>query len=341
MRNFLKLIWKVLLTLLALLVILISTAVVAVNVSPKPFASLVRWQFSGGVGGNFRPPIFSELSPKVRVEKDISYPSRYKSNSLDIFSPKDISTPLPTVIWTHGGGFVGGDKSDIETWATLVAAKGYTVVSINYELAPQQQYPGPLVQLGEVYEVLKREPQRFPTVDTRRLIFGGDSAGAQITSQFIALQTNPDLATSMKLSAVVPRENLLGVILYCGPYDLKSLHDSGSFVGRFFIRQMGWSYFGVRDWRNTPSATQASTIQYVTKDFPPTFITDGNQASFEPDARKLEAAIKEKGVSIESLYFPIERVKLGHEYQFNLSLPESMECFDRTLKFLDRITNAK
>jgi hypothetical protein len=42
---------------------------------------------------------------------------------------------------------VGGDKAGLETWATMIAAKRYTFLSINYELAPQVHYSSPLTQL--------------------------------------------------------------------------------------------------------------------------------------------------------------------------------------------------
>ncbi len=272
-----------------LAVILIAGVFLAVNVSPKPFASYVRKQFGKGVG----------------VEP------------------------------------VGGDKAGLETWARMIAAKGYTIVSMNYALAPDNLYPGRIIQLGEVYEFLKREPQRFPTVNLHRLIIGGDSAGAQIASQFTALQTNTELARSMQLRAVVPKEDLLATILYCGPYDFRGLYNSKSWFGRFFVRQIGWAYFGIRDWRDTPQAAQASTVDNVTPDYPATFITDGNDGSFEPDARKLEAKLRENGVYVDSLYYPVEHGKLGHEYQFAFSIPESIECYNRTLAFLDKVTAGK
>ena len=55
----------------------------------------------------------------------------------------------------HGGGFVGGDKSDITGYAVELATKGYTVVNINYALAPKRKYPTPVLQLGEAYEYIK------------------------------------------------------------------------------------------------------------------------------------------------------------------------------------------
>jgi acetyl esterase/lipase len=223
----------------------------------------------------------------------------------------------------------------------MIAAKGYTVVSINYALAPQNHYPGPVIQLGEVYEFLNSRPQRFPAIDLHRLIIGGDSAGAQIASQFTALQTNPELARSMQLGPIIPKEDLIATILYCGAYDLRHSYDSESWFGRFFVRQMGWAYFGIRDWRDTPQAAQASTVDNVTPDYPATFITDGNSGSFEPDARKLEAKLREDGVYVDSLYYPAEHGTLGHEYQFDFSTPESMECYNRTLTFLDKVMKDK
>lgn len=333
---------RVALAVAGLAVVAIGGIVLAVNISPKPFTWVLQRLFATGVGIELvHPPLYHELAPAVRAERDVEYPSRLGGNRLDVFSPADASGPTPTILWVHGGGYVGGDKSGVETWAAMTAARGYTIVSINYALAPGSRYPGPLLQLSEVYAFLKAEPRRFPTVDLRRLIIGGDSAGAQIASQFIALQTNPALRNSMQLAAVVPGEDLLGVILYCGPYDLRGLHDAPKWFGRFFVRQLGWAYFGIRDWRDTPQAVQASTVGHVTADFPPTFITDGNTGSFEQDARKLEARLRAAGVRVDSLYFPAGHGAIGHEYQFDFSVPESLESYRRTLAFLETIVGTQ
>jgi Esterase/lipase len=316
-------------------ILLVSCLIIAVNVSPKPFA----WYISNGMGIEpVVPALYNDLRQSVRIEKNIEYPSQFKSNSLDIFAPVTAAAPFPTIIWVHGGAFVGGDKSDLETWATMIAAKGYTVVSINYELAPQRHYPGPVIQLGEVYEFLKNEAQRFPTVDLQRLIIGGDSAGAQIASQFVALQTNPVLAASMEMEALIPDGDLIAAILFCGPYDLVNLYDAESWFGRFFVRQLGWAYFGLRNWRDSPQASHASTIRNVVSGYPDTFITDGNTGSFEKDARSLEVALRKNGVYTDALYYPLEHGLVGHEYQFDFSLDESLEAYDRTLAFLEKVT---
>ena len=69
----------------------------------------------------------------------------------------------------------------------MVAGHGFTVVSINYALAPGANYPGPIMQTIDAYRFIRENPSRFPTVDTTRLVIGGDSAGAQVASQFAAM----------------------------------------------------------------------------------------------------------------------------------------------------------
>jgi acetyl esterase/lipase len=45
---------------------------------------------------------------------------------LDVYTPgaaRGAST-LPTVVWTHGGGFVGGSKEELRVYLQLLAADG-------------------------------------------------------------------------------------------------------------------------------------------------------------------------------------------------------------------------
>ena len=70
------------------------------------------------------------------------------------------------MFWLHGGGFVAGDKEGVEEFATyLVADTAYTVVSVNYQLAPSSHYPGQLLQFGQAIEqasVVDYVTDKFP-----------------------------------------------------------------------------------------------------------------------------------------------------------------------------------
>lgn len=72
---------------------------------------------------------------------DLTYESKYKENTYDIYYPKNSKGPVPVLFWVHGGGFVGGDKSGVKEFATkLVSDANIAVVAMNYELAPDSEY---------------------------------------------------------------------------------------------------------------------------------------------------------------------------------------------------------
>lgn len=55
---------------------------------------------------------------------------------------------LPTIVWVHGGAFVSGSKDHIANYLRILAAKGFTVVGVNYSLAPGKFYPTPIRQVN-------------------------------------------------------------------------------------------------------------------------------------------------------------------------------------------------
>ncbi len=283
------------------------------------------------------PPLRpQQVSTQVQVKTDVAYPSRYGNNTFDLYAPAAGGGAV--LFWVHGGGFIGGDKSTIRPIALRLAAKGYTVVSLNYALAPKKHYPAALVQLGEVYEHLRANAPRFGTPDLGRLAFGGDSAGAQIALQFVLLQTNPALAAAMYWHPQMPKEAIKANVLYCGPYDLAAFANTGSRVLRFFVHQLGWAYFGQRNWMKKPQAQQASVLDHVTTACPPTFLTDGNAFSFEKQGRALYAKLTALGVPAEGLFYGPEAGELHHDYQFSFDKypQQAEECYQNTLAFLNR-----
>lgn len=304
-----------------------------VNISPRPFIWWLRTR-PPVVDYSTLPEDFEKYEQAVMVEENLEYPSQFSCNEMDLYYPKNQKGAFPLIVWMHGGSFIGGDKSSTNTWATMIATQGYAVASVNYEVAPYNQYPGPIQQLAEAYVYLASNTQRFSMLNMDCVFFGGDSAGAQIASQFVAVQTNIQLAKQMNLHAVVPPKTIAGAILYCGPYNMKELFRSSAWYERFFIHQIGWAYFGQRGWKQSPQTTLASTFDQITKDYPPTFLTDGNYFSFEPHARTLQHALQKEGVYTESLFFSEENGAVLHNYQFDFSTCEAMECYEQTLGFL-------
>ena len=83
---------------------------------------------------------------ETRIVKDINYNSKFPDGTLDIIYPKTLREKI-CYFWVHGGGFVGGDKSDITGYAVELAARGYTVININYALALKESILPPYYNL--------------------------------------------------------------------------------------------------------------------------------------------------------------------------------------------------
>lgn len=330
-----KFVLGTLITISSSLAAVLLALVISLNVSPNLFV----WYILHNPTFNGQPTAPNDIQQAVslvRVEKNIRYAAVYPNSTLDVYTPNGSVVGRPTIFWLHGGAYVGGDKSGMWIFADRLAAEGYTVITVNYALAPQTSYPAPVIQMQEAYQYVKDHPQQFSMADLTKTAFGGDSAGAQIMSQFIAVQTNPTLAKEMGLQAIVPASSMKAAVLYCGPYNIASFLHVGNRMENLFVQQLGWAYFGEKNWSASAAAQQVSTYNQVTKDFPATFLTDGNAGSFEKDAKQLQAKLEALGISADALFYPEKDITLPHEYQFDYKdyPKQAAECYHQTLAFL-------
>lgn len=318
-------------------IILLLTPYILVNLTPNLTALYVRKLFEKDIAKY--PENYSMYRDKVTVLKDLTYPSQYKNNVFDLYLPKNTgnqSKPLPVIIWVHGGAFVGGDKNGMEIYSTLLASNHYAVLVPNYELAPEAKYPTPLKQLDEFYRYVNSIQGNYP-LDMSQVFFAGDSAGAQIASNYVAIQTNSELANQMEIGQAVPRDSIKGALLYCGPYDIDKFNNSShSIIMKFLLNQIAWSYIGKRNWQDTEEVKQASVVHYVNENYPPAFITDGNTGSFEDHGKELADKLTEHHVEVKTLFFSKNDIETGHEYQFKLDTEPGKKAWEETLFFLKK-----
>ena len=323
---------KIVVIVLGAILALCLLLVVVFIASPKPTAILVQQLFEGGVA--VKPHNYDEIEKLVHVENDLSYDSAHQEGNLDIVAPKEFSGKLPVIFWVHGGAFLGGDKSDITEYAVQVASKGFIVVNMNYELAPSAIYPTPLYQVEEAYQFIEKNAQAYG-IDMDRLYFAGDSAGAQIISQFVNIQVEEEYSNLIGIEGSVSPDKIAGVLLFCGPYDVSKFGDlSDSFLINFLFDRVGWAYIGERNWGDSDQVKQASVIDHVSAHFPPTFITDGNTGSFEEQGLELADKLNKNDVEIVDVFYSQEEAELGHEYQFIMDTPQAENTFNQLIEFL-------
>ena len=309
---------------------------VAFQVSPWPSAMVIRQLFNQPIEiGN--PSRFETAQASVSLEQDIEYTSDYLNNTLDIYFPANLDSARPVLIWLHGGGYVAGDKTGLQEFAHYVVdALDLAVISINYETAPSSQYPGQLNQLDEAIQFLTANQDTYRMLDLSQLVIGGDSAGAQIAGQYVAVQTNDAYAESLQMPQSLEIAQLKGFISFCGPLNLIETASETTTDGfmKFFVKTVAWSLIGERDWKNSPVLDEASLVAQLTEDFPPTYLTDGNAYSFEAQGVSFANRLNQLDVPVSSLFYTDSDKEIVHEYQFDFTTLEAEDNLENTLDFL-------
>ncbi|EPY05562.1 alpha/beta hydrolase domain-containing protein [Paenibacillus alvei TS-15] len=328
-------------TLIAVLTIVLITAAFTIW-TPQPTIWLARLLSSKIGPDNFgsKPSDLPELMVQTQMISDISYPSKYHENKIDLYLPQGDSKPLPVIIFIHGGGFVMGDKFMPANYSRALASDGFAVISMNYELAPEATLFDQTKQVGEVWSYLQQLAQKYP-LDPSRVIFAGSSAGAFLAGEFALIQTNTEYAKLVGIPQLVPTNTIKGLLLYSAPYDITAFqHSDVNPVQQFMLKRMGWGILGDKNWMNNPKFDVLNLSKYITKDFPPAFVTDGNTNSFEKQARVFVAALQDKGVQVTSLFFDPAVMKAGHGFQFDMASPASIRSLKQTKEFLKEVTTS-
>lgn len=212
---------------------------------------------------------------------------------LDIQVPEG-SGPFATLIFVHGGDFIGGSrKGGPKLLVDDVKRAGYAWATIDYRLAPKHRYPAQIEDIEAAVRFLRRNGPKF-SIDPERLVLVGESAGVLLVS-YAGTRFKDD-------------SRVAGVISLAGTHDLyRRFHPTGGcFVaGKFvpnpqpgkpqFCMPAGISaYLGI----DGPGADAlkriraASPIEHLRKEMPPYLLLHGTadrNAPFEQSVYMYEA----------------------------------------------------
>ncbi|WP_106533150.1 alpha/beta hydrolase [Planomicrobium soli] len=273
-------------------------------------------------------PNINTIKKEVHVLKDLIY-GETKNSFLDIYRPAHQREPLPVILWIHGGGYVGGSKDSRQNYGMALANAGYVVVNIDYALAPDQLYPGPILQANAALEFMMLHASKYGG-DMSRLFIGGDSAGAQIASQMAAVISNKPLANAMNIQPAVQIGQLRGALLMCGLYNMDTVRATGFPNIDLFLN----TYTGSHRFESFPRIGEMSTVKQITPDFPPVFVSVGDGDPFASQSEELVQALRLQGVAVESVFFKGSGKELKHEYQYALDTIDAQETLKKTVSFL-------
>ena len=258
----------------------------------------------------------------------------------------------PAVLWLHGGALIMGNRRGLNpVQAEKYLDAGFTIISVDYRLAPQAKLPDILEDLVDAYRWVRDDGPKLFGIDPNRIAVVGHSAGGYLT-----------LMAGFKLS---PRPAAL--VSFYGYGDIAGAwysrpdpfynqqpsvtkeeadravgtrlisEDQGGSRGRFYLytRQRGLWPLAVagHDPDKEPRAFDPlCPVRNVTKDYPPTLLLHGDNDTDVPYEQSLLMA-KE----LERHQVPHELITMpgrGHGFDGAMSDPVVARTFDRVVAFL-------
>jgi acetyl esterase len=200
----------------------------------------------------------------------------HESNVLDLWKAK-LGEPTPLVIFIHGGGFRGGDKSSVN--ASVLNAflnAGYSYASLNYRLTNVAPAPAAYLDCARAIQFLRHHAKEY-NIDPRLIASTGGSAGAG-TSMWIAF--HDDMADPQNADPVARQSTRLvcvAVLNGQSSYDPRFAEKAGIPRPNFERHPFFLPFYDIKaDEIDTPKAYSRynafAPVTYLTKDDPPAFL---------------------------------------------------------------------
>ena len=239
---------------------------------------------------------------------------------LDIYYPAGTAEKLPIIVSVHGGAYMYGNKEVYQYYCMSLAQKGFTVVNFNYRLAPEHKFPDQLKDINSVMKfVCGRAGEYWGDLDN--VFFVGDSAGAQLASQYLAAVTNPKYAQRLGLD--VPVFTVRAAALNCGMYELDPVRD------KMLIK----CYLGSEE---VMRSARMDVLANITGDYPPCFIMTSTGDFLRGNAEPMGDFLTRRGVENEVHVYGTEEEPLGHVFHCDVRNPIAAVCNEEECEFFRR-----
>jgi acetyl esterase/lipase len=142
-----------------------------------------------------------------KIERDIAY-GTLPRQKLDVYSPKNVTSETPVLVFYHGGSWQYGGKDDYRFLGTAFAARGIQTVVVNYRLHPEVVFPSFVEDAAKALVFAKTNIAKG-----RPIFVSGHSAGAHIATM-VAL--DPRFLAGEGTTICDTAKGIIGI---SGPYD--------------------------------------------------------------------------------------------------------------------------
>jgi acetyl esterase/lipase len=284
---------------------------------------------------------------------DVTYAIRpgWRPLKLDLYlPPASFAGPRPTVVFIHGGGWVGGGprlSGAFDNWPNVLAAmaaRGYVVAAVSYRFSGEAPSPAAIQDVKSAIRWLRANADRH-RIDKGRVMTWGGSAGGQLAALAAtscgaaALEppagprppgnANVEKQTAGTADPDAQSDCVQGAVTWYGIFDFRTMP-----LDRRPAPYLGCDKAGCTD----EQLRQPSAAAYVTAKSPPMLMIHGAADRTVPVAQSQDffRTLQAAGVRSELLVIP------GVDHSFIGATPDatraaSRQALARTIDFIDGV----
>ncbi|HVH26858.1 MAG TPA: alpha/beta hydrolase [Vicinamibacterales bacterium] len=238
----------------------------------------------------------ASITTPYRIVPNVTYLTANNFEAkLDVYSRSDVTSPQPTLIWIHGGGWTGGAKEGALFSLLPYLEMGWNVVNVEYRLARVSLAPAAVEDCLCALRWVIRNAKQY-NFDTAKIVVSGSSAGGHLAL------TTAMIPASEGLDRQCPGNEELkvaAVVDWFGITDVVDLLDGPN-----------RKTYAVQWLASLPNrvevAKRVSPLTYVRPGLPPIISIQGDQDPTVPYAHsvRLQDALKKANVDGELVTIP-------------------------------------
>lgn len=222
---------------------------------------------------------------------------------LDILAPDDdAGSPRPAILFVHGGGWLGGEKTT--TSNNWLAEAGFFTASVQYRLSDVATFPAQIHDVKAAIRWVREHTQEW-NVDPERIGIWGSSAGGHLSALCAvtngdAWYAGGDYPTSSDVQCAVP---------ICPPTDFLIDWYAASNISVHEEAEMCINgLLGGTILHNVDLARKASPLWQNLADAVPQLVIQGGSDDLVPAAqvRAYTSALMQHGADVTYLEYPEE-----------------------------------
>jgi acetyl esterase/lipase len=230
----------------------------------------------------------AQAQNQYRVVPNITYLTANNWEAkLDVYVPREVARPNPTLIYIHGGGWTGGSKEQSVFTFLPYIEKGWSVVNVEYRLARVSLAPAAVEDCLCALRWVIHNAKEY-NFDVNNLVVTGNSAGGHL-----ALTTGM-IPASAGLDRQCPGPEQLKVAAIVNWYGITDVEDllDGPNMKTYAVTWLS----SLENRREI--ARRVSPIYYVRAGLPPIITIHGDADPTVPYAHavRLQEALQKAGV---------------------------------------------